>query len=185
MQNQTSSNEQDRAKYIGDLIGDKYKSWDNEFIVFDADTGTGKTHFILHTLALYMASQGKSMLYLCNRTALRQGLQVQVRRLRHHNIDVMSYQKLQVLIQEEEELKRYDYVIFDEIHYLTSDSFNEYTDVAWGYLMEQTGNVCILMSATAKSFFSSLLVEGRVKEENWYSISLAVAERQGAEISFY
>ncbi|MCL2404804.1 MAG: hypothetical protein FWC92_04565 [Defluviitaleaceae bacterium] len=162
---------QAKTKHISDLISDQYKQWNNEFIVFDADTGTGKTYFIFNILAPYTVLQGKQILYLCNRKSLREAIQTQVMELELDNIDVMSYQKLQNQILEQIGIEQYDYIIFDEIHYLFSDSFNEYTDITCDYLMKQTENVCILMSATAKSFFTTLQAMGKVKEENKYSIS--------------
>lgn len=159
-----------KPRYISEVIGDRYKEWDNEFIIFDSPTAAGKTYFILNVLSPYAKLSGKRILYLCNRKKLRIEIQEKVRKLPYKNVEVMAYQTLQRMIIKDNEPKGYDYIAFDEIHYLTSDSFNEYTDVAYQYLMKQKDNVCVLMSATAKSFFRMLLSKKKVKKKHYYTI---------------
>ncbi len=159
------------AKYISDLVGEQYKDWLNELVLFDAGTGTGKTTFILFVLAAYAKALGKRILFLCNRTKLRLEVERQVKLHNMEHVRVMSYQRLEAEIKSHEEPTGYDYIVFDEIHYLTSDAeFNEYTDLTYNYLMKQEGNVCILMSATAKSFFNMLIEKGRVNPKHHYVI---------------
>ena len=65
--------------FIADSIGKGYKEWkfgdeegvvkgDNIFI--SSPTGRGKTSFIIREFLPYLAEQGKSLLYLVNRTIL-------------------------------------------------------------------------------------------------------------------
>jgi KaiC/GvpD/RAD55 family RecA-like ATPase len=39
-------------------------------IILNGGTGTGKTYFVIHNLADKCLTEGKKILYLCNRTAL-------------------------------------------------------------------------------------------------------------------
>lgn len=164
------SNISQKQKYISEVIQEQYKIWNNEFIVFDAATCSGKTYFTLRVLAPYAESNGKRLLYLCNRKQLRKDIQIMVKQLGLNNVNVLSYQTLQRLILDGKEPVGYSYIIFDEIHYLTSDSFNGYTDITYKFLMKQKNNVCILMSATAKPFFQMLLHKGKVKKKYYYVI---------------
>ena len=168
---QASSSQQVKVKYISDLVRNKYRQWNDECIVFDADTGTGKTYFILQKLASYLASQNKQLLYLCNRTSLKKSLYVQVMEHECSNVYILTYQKLQDKILAGEEIEPYDFIVFDEVHYFFSDSFNEYTDIACDFFMRQSDNVCILMSATAKLFFANLRQIGKVKADNHYTVT--------------
>ena len=60
-------------KYITEEIGDSYKTWTAEKpVVIHAPTGSGKTFFILNRLLPYVAECGKRMVYLSNRSALKQ-----------------------------------------------------------------------------------------------------------------
>lgn len=40
-------------------------------VILDGGTGTGKTYFVLNILGKYAEQQRKSILYLCNRSALK------------------------------------------------------------------------------------------------------------------
>lgn len=57
---------------ITDIVGDDYKEWfKGTRIVFDAGTNSGKTYFILNVLLPRAHEKNKKILYLCNRTPLR------------------------------------------------------------------------------------------------------------------
>ena len=78
---------------------------------------------------------------------------------------------MQKKIQKEKQPPRYDYIVADECHYFTTDAlFNDYTDVSYNYIMQQKESVVIFVSATAKTFFSSLKREQLVPSENVYQI---------------
>lgn len=162
----------DNVKYITDLVGDNYRRWSNERIIFDAGTGSGKTTFCIEILGTYAQSQGKKIQYICNRTKLREQVYDDVRFLGLlDTIYVTSYQSIQSRILEGEEIPDYDYVLADEVHYFTSDAdFNEYTDLAFHYIQSLSDTVVIYMSATATKLFEHLIAEGFVKEENVYRI---------------
>lgn len=75
--------------YIGDIIGNEYKSWGEpnllginpKAIFISSPTGSGKTTFILNTFLPYWASQGKKILYLVNRTILKEQLENKISNL--------------------------------------------------------------------------------------------------------
>ncbi|MDR1700717.1 MAG: DEAD/DEAH box helicase family protein [Lachnoclostridium sp.] len=159
-----------KPRYISELIDDDYKKWENEFVIFDAPTNTGKTYFTLNILSQYALKKKRKVLYLCNRSQLRKDIERAVQNLKYTHVTVLSYQTLQQCLLNGDEFVDYGYIIFDEVHYFISDSFNGYTDVAYQFLMQQTNNVCLLMSATAITLFNSLLMTRKVRRERYYSI---------------
>lgn len=163
---------QQKRLYLSDLILDKYKTWNKEFIVFDGGTGSGKSYFCIHVLGKYAKKNGKKILYLCNRRKLRKQVYNEIKRLELQNIIyVISYQLLQKNIQKGHRYPFYDYIIADECHYFTTDAkFNEYTDVSYNYLMDQKESVVIWISATAKVFFKWLVDRNKVKKRNIFRI---------------
>lgn len=158
--------------YLSDLILDKYKTWNKEFIVFDGGTGSGKSYFCIHVLGKYAKEHGKKILYLCNRRKLRKQVYGDIKRLGLQNIIyVISYQLLQKNIQRGHKYPFYDYIIADECHYFTTDAkFNDYTDVSYNYLIDQKESVVIWISATAKVFFKWLVDKNKVKKANMFRI---------------
>lgn len=58
--------------FVSDIIGDDYQTWNNESIILDCGTGTGKTYFILQTLCRFAIAYNKKVLYLCNRKKLKE-----------------------------------------------------------------------------------------------------------------
>ena len=162
-----------KPKYVSELIGEDYKSWDKETIILDCETGTGKTYFCIRILGTFAQSCNLKILYLCNRTKLKQDIvdEVWFGDLTD-TIDVMSYQKLQNELMLNVELPHYDYIIADECHYFFSDSeFNDCTDISFHYLMGQRKNsVILLVSATAKGWFSRLIENGQVTKNHRYTL---------------
>lgn len=122
--------------FFSDIIGDKYKLWDKEFIILDGGTGSGKTYFIQYILIPYAEKLKKSILYLCNRRSLYDELLQIIRN--HEYVELMLYQVLQEYLRNDKPLGKFDYIIADECHYLYGDAlFNEYTDLSHKYLLEQ------------------------------------------------
>ena len=127
--------------YITEIIKQEYQKWNvGDCIFLEAPTGAGKTTFILKELLPFVKSLNMEMLYLSNRFLLKeqikqeiaekQGLTTDLAWLESveefDGITVISYQKLQLLCQQEgyiwEINRRYQYVVCDEIHYLLEDS---------------------------------------------------------------
>lgn len=159
-----------KQKWVSDIIGIDYEHWKNEFIILDCGTGCGKTHFCLHVLGNYAKKMKKNILYLCNRSKLRKQIYQETKRLKLlGTIIIATYQQLQRDIQEGKEIPYYDYIVADECHYFTTDAtFNDYTDVSYNHIMKQKDSVVLLISATAKGFFSNLLEKKKVKKKNHY-----------------
>ena len=106
------------AKYISDLVGEQYKDWLNELVLFDAETGTGKTYFILFVLAAYAKAFGKRILFLCNRTKLREDVERQVTLRNMDHVRVMSYQRLEAEIKSHEEPTAYRQALREVLNHL-------------------------------------------------------------------
>ena len=148
----------DERKYIADVVGDDYKEWNNEKIIFDAGTGTGKTTFCLDILGRYAEERGKSILYLCNRSPLKNEKNTIVEeRILQNVITVQTYQAIECLLENGENVDYYDYVVADEAHYFMADSqFNYRTTLSYRYILSLQDCVVIFASGTAKRFFKSL-----------------------------
>ncbi|MDD7642788.1 MAG: DEAD/DEAH box helicase family protein [bacterium] len=153
-------------EYLADRLGDSFKQWGNgtcEFI--DAQTGCGKTTFILSYVLPYMAEHKMKILYLVNRSILQQQLEEDIinqRSKERYYIDVMTYQNLenQILkkqyenehgeIYEMRDFLSYDCVICDECHYFLSDAtYNSNTFLSFIWIIENFYHkIRVYMSAT-------------------------------------
>lgn len=134
-------------KYITEEIGDSYKTWTAEKpVVIHAPTGSGKTFFILNRLLPYVAECGKRMVYLSNRSALKQQVENEFQRdsvlaKYQGSITICNYQRLSSVNirngnerpyglsadqkerwREDHEIIHSDYYVLDEAHYFLADS---------------------------------------------------------------
>lgn len=159
-------------KRFSDLIEDKYKSWKDTRIILDGGTGSGKTYFVLNKIGKYAKECNCKILYLCNRSKLRDQTYSDIKKLKlQDTVVVMTYQSLQNRIKHKDTFPHYDYIIADECHYFTNDAlFNEYTDLSYKYLKHQSKNVVIYISATAKVFFHWMKQKEIVTQEHYFSI---------------
>lgn len=163
---------EEAKKWVSDIIGDDYKKWKNEFVVLDCGTGSGKTYFCINILGKYAEKQSKKMLYLCNRSKLRNQIYENVK---DHNLRntvyVTSYQSLQKDLQNNKDIGTYDYIVADECHYFTTDAtFNDYTDISYDFIINQKKSVVLFVSATAKTFFKYLQDTKKVESKNSYRL---------------
>ncbi|WP_251386495.1 DEAD/DEAH box helicase family protein [Mediterraneibacter agrestimuris] len=127
--------------YVSEVIKDNYENWNvGDCIFLEAPTGAGKTTFILKELLPFVNSLNMELLYLSNRFLLKEQIKQEIAEKQDlpaeltwlenveefDGITIMSYQKLQLLCQQEgyiwEMNRRYQYVVCDEIHYLLEDS---------------------------------------------------------------
>lgn len=156
--------------WVSDIVGDDYKKWKNEFVIFDCATGSGKSYFALHVLGNYASKRGKRILYLCNRKKLRKKIYNETKKLDLlKTIAIKSYQSLQKGLMNGALYSGFDYIVADECHYFTTDAkFNESTDVSYNFLMKQKDAVILWVSATAKGFFKYLSDKGKVKKKYIY-----------------
>ena len=159
-------------KRFSDLIEDKYKSWKDTRIILDGGTGSGKTYFVLNKIGKYAKECNCKILYLCNRSKLRDQTYGDIKKLKlQDTVIVMTYQSSQNRIKHKDTFPHYDYIIADECHYFTNDAlFNEYTDLSYKYLKHQSKNVVIYISATAKVFFHWMKQKEIVTQEHYFSI---------------
>ena len=113
--------------WVSDLIGEDYKRWHNEFVILDCGTACGKTYFCIRKLGKYAATKKRKILYLCNRSKLRNQTYRQVKGEKlQATIYVTTYQAFQKKIQQGDKIPYYDYIIADECHYFTTDAgFND------------------------------------------------------------
>lgn len=161
---------QNEKKYITEIIGNEYQSWNNENIFFDSGTGTGKSTFIFDVLIPYAKEEGKNVLFLTNRKPLYESFKNRIKK--HDNAKLITYQGLQAKINRGESIPHYDYIFADEAHYIISDAtFNGYTDVSFEFLTNQHDNVVIYSSATMKYLIALLEGLHKVKQDRIYSIA--------------
>lgn len=155
-------------RFIADSIKQEYEKWTEGDVVFiSSPTGSGKTTFVLNTLLPYLRKKGKRVLYLVNRTILKEQLEHEIRNLPYdlqNTIQVELYQTIERKLLEfflwnndyyEREANRYsefDYVVCDEAHYFLMDSnYNTNTILSYSYIRNYYYNkIRIYMSATIK-----------------------------------
>ena len=139
-------------KYVSDLI--KLKDIEQWFqgciIAINAPTGSGKSHFIKTVLKDYCKIHNKTILLLTNRDILKdQFIHELIQDDKDGIITVINYQSIETKITYDIPLEEYDYIVCDEYHYLFNDTFNFCTDISLDYILGQTFNTKILLSATS------------------------------------
>lgn len=158
------------AKYISEVIGEDYKKWGPGTMVFiPTPTGSGKSHFILHTLLQHALTSNPFMriLYMVNRKTLKD--QIETERLdiqadydrQHWNLNVSYFFRVETYQTVENKIKANDFswlntlgyyqiIVYDECHYFLCDStFNPDVDLSYSYLTAAFDKkVQIFMSAT-------------------------------------
>ena len=133
-------------KWVADEIGDTYKTWrKGEIVLLNAQTGTGKTHFIKNVLVDHIEDYEKILL-VCNRTNLKRQLKRDLL-LRYGldvpesledldkittiaNIVITSYHAIQDsvldqnynLTKQKSDLGNFGCIILDEAHFIFTDS---------------------------------------------------------------
>ena len=121
------------SEKLSDLIGNKYKNWEEKEIVFiQASTGLGKSFAVIHFWYEYAKSQGMVMAVLVNRKLLKEQQWVDVREhdLQRNECEVhlhlFTYQQLEGDGEEAKRCKRTlmkcRFIICDECHYFLSDA---------------------------------------------------------------
>ena len=159
------------AKYISDVIKTDYENWSQNQVVFiSAPTGSGKTTFVLKNLIEYAVTKQQKILYLVNRSILKEHIQKKInldvmRKLRskklidlndsvNNIIEVELYQTIELKYKDNPqylngENSKFDYIIADECHYFFADStFNTYTQLSYEWIINQKNSILIFMSAT-------------------------------------
>lgn len=163
-------------QYISDEIGDDYLNWGKgDIILITAQTGTGKSSFVLRQLLVKAIVDGTKILYLVNRKVLMEQLrqilitEIETEILRTWDLDgpapsldchieFMTYQMIESGLKNGKlnDLLRYfnkfSYIVYDEAHYFYTDSnFNTYTELSFDCLRKEfDSKVQIFISATLR-----------------------------------
>lgn len=162
--------------YIDEAIGEEYLKWKNgDTIYLTAPTGRGKSTFILNVLLKKVIKEGGRLLYLVNRTILKEQIMADIdakdtqefwrdipsnmrRRMRDY-IEVMTYQSIEESLQCGRHkdiidyLNKFTYAVYDEVHYFYSDStYNTFTELSYDCLRRVFDfKVQIFLSATMEN----------------------------------
>jgi superfamily II DNA or RNA helicase len=162
---------------VSDIISiDDVRSWNKDkIILINAGTGLGKTSFIKNILIEYCRENNKTILFLVNRTALKEQTNRDIKKQKRdcNNIMLASYQavtrKLFWNKKNPDKIKAiayYDFIVCDETHWFFSDAlFNNTTDLMWEWLMNSS-SIKVLMTATAtlpKKYIKEVL-QKKIKE---------------------
>lgn len=152
--------------FVTDVIRDDYKKWScGDTVIIHAQTGAGKTYFVLQELLPFVAEHGKKLLYLSNRTALRDQIKMSYPSKFDNAIIPMNYQSFERVdlnrenpSKEGENILSCEYWVMDEGHYFLADgSFN--SDVLSSLInisAEKKKRVLIFMTATPEYLLLAL-----------------------------
>ncbi|MBO1686126.1 DEAD/DEAH box helicase family protein [Clostridium butyricum] len=147
------------------------KSWDGNNVILNGATGSGKTYFIFNNLYEFAKINGRNILFLCNRKELFLEVIREKERLQLYNIDVMLYQTLQEMLNREDFIQQYNYIVCDEFHYVLSDAvFNKYTDLTYEWIINRDDSIKIFMSGTGDRIFQKLTSSKIVNKDFEYVI---------------
>ena len=123
-------------KFISDTINPtEIKKWNlGDRILIHSQTGSGKSFFIKDVLYEYCEKNNKKILLLSNRNLLKNQNQEELSEAQSKIIVLKNYQTLESSVLSGNSLSKlfsdFDYICFDEVHYLLSDSaFNGNTDI--------------------------------------------------------
>lgn len=138
------------AEMITRSIVETWKQGEN--ILIEAQTGSGKSSFMLNDFAQYCKEHNLKALLFSNRDLLKK----QNKKLAPDNIDCYNYQYIEKLSPENIKsfLLQYDIILFDECHYFFKDSnFNENTDKILDYAKTSEKQIKIFASATPEPLY--------------------------------
>lgn len=152
--------------FVTDVIRDDYKKWScGDTVIIHAQTGAGKTYFVLQELLPFVAEHGKKLLYLSNRTALRDQIKMSYPNKFDDVIVVDNYQSFERedfirrnLSDKEKNFLSCEYWVMDEGHYFLADGpFNSNVlSCMINISAEKKKRVLIFMTATPQYLFLAL-----------------------------
>lgn len=161
--------------FVADEIQENYKNWRlGDIILIHAQTGAGKTYFVLNVLLPYIASQGKRLLYLSNRSALRDQINLSYSQEYAANITVKNYQSFERVNLSRKtpsdpgsEILSCEYWVMDEAHYFLVDGrFNSNVISCMRKIKSERKNrILIFMTATPEYMLLSLGQIGLLSEK--------------------
>lgn len=148
----------------GDRLSDVLVESDIVFLrgvinLIKADTGTGKTDFVINKLATQAKSEGEKVVVLVNRNLLKKQLLQRIFELKimsgeETNVSVFTYQEIEndgkAASEKKREIRDSRYIVCDECHYFWSDSlFNPGTQHSFDFLVSlYSDHAVTFMSAT-------------------------------------
>lgn len=156
-------------KYVTDEINETMleKLNNNTYYLILAGTGSGKTYFVKNTLRQFVLGDSKTMLVLTHRASLKKQTLADIDSAEmiygfydDDDLQVMNYQFL--LEKGEEFLDKFDYIVCDEAHYFTNDSWNGRTKDEFE-LVKNSRAIKIYMTATYKTFIKLFDEEDKVE----------------------
>lgn len=176
------------SRYISDGINEDYKSWEKgesgkqPYRVFiESPTGSGKTFFILNKLLPYAIKKDRSIIYICNRDAVKQQIIQAIRESPFtlqesdynekqfsnfkfpgsvSSIFIVNYQSLVNFVSDPNhpihKVFLPYYLVMDEVHFFLEDAlYNQYSDVIfWNILRFYYNTVQLFLSATMLDFWN-------------------------------
>jgi hypothetical protein len=149
-------------QYISDIITEEEicKWLPGNRVLICSQTGTGKSQMIKDGLYEYAKKHNNKILLLSNRNVLKKQNEEELKDSKSDIITLKNYQTLESSIIQGNEisdlLKRYDYIIFDECHYILSDStFNLNTDILLSQLKNPNkDNIYVFITATPEAILT-------------------------------
>lgn len=145
------------GEHIADVITpEMIQGWKRGHkILITANTGAGKTYFIMNTLYHMCKNNKRRMLFLTNRIWLKEQLISLYGEQVEDVITLMNYQSLinYIKFQRNKIEGIYDLIVSDEAHYFFNDSiFADETDVPLNYLINETDKeLVVFLSATSQT----------------------------------
>lgn len=169
------------VRYLSDIIGEEYKTWKaGEYVLATTTTGSGKTWFVLNRLLPYAKSQGKHVVYYCNRKFLNMQVQASAKKRIYDDmgedkeglapyLHIRTYQYTERkrdfpnVIETDENGKEYAitesqilYYVFDEAMYPVQDSGFSSTTKFWYEKrseLKRKYSVTVFLTATPEAFY--------------------------------
>lgn len=150
-------------QYISDIIDkETTSSWKKgQNIGIDAQTGAGKTYWILNVLYSVAKEKCERILIFESRANARDKFKTEVALAGKDDvIDVVTYQKTDFMIDNgtiDFKLNNYGYLCFDEVQYAFDDSlFNDTTEITYDDVFNSENHVKIYLSATGDDVFEDM-----------------------------
>lgn len=145
-------------KYVSDVINEETLDNlnNNTHYLILAGTGCGKTYFVKNTIREFVLGNSKRLLVLTHRASLKNQTRADINDAdmvygfyNDDDLQVINYQSL--LEQEDGFIDSFNYIVCDESHYFTNDSWNGRTKDEFE-LVKNSKAIKIYMTATYKTF---------------------------------
>lgn len=146
-------------QYVSEFISQQeILNWAGKKILISTPTGSGKTTFITNGLYPLAVSENERILIISNRTILREQIEERIRKdgLDPYHIQTITYQAIEnssiEYSNEQLDFNSWKYIVMDEVHRISSESWTRKTDIFYNYVMdEHSDKVLIGLSATPEA----------------------------------